>query len=117
MNAGKLNRRITLQQRSPAQDASGQQATTWTDLFTVWAGIEPLTARELLAGQAVNTEVSHKVTVRYRTELALPVPAAALRASYASAAGTRIFGIVGVLNIDERRAQIDLLASEGLNQG
>lgn len=37
--AGKLNRRVTIQQRTAGQDASGQPMLTWTDVATVWANI------------------------------------------------------------------------------
>ena len=79
MQAGALRRRITFQTRDVSVDSFGQQVTTWADAFTVWASIEPLSARELFAAQAVQSEVSHKVTVRYRTELTNPVAVAAMQ--------------------------------------
>lgn len=39
MRAGQLNRRITIQQRTSAQDAAGQPVLTWVDVATVWANI------------------------------------------------------------------------------
>ncbi|PUA17267.1 phage head closure protein [Glaciimonas sp. PCH181] len=113
MRAGDLLHRITLQQRSTAADSLGQQATTWSDLFTIWAYIESLTARELLAAQAVQSEVNHRITVRYRAEFANPISVAAMRAIYKG----RYFNISGALNLDERNRTIELLASEGLNNG
>lgn len=113
MRAGDLRHRVTLQQRSTAADSLGQQLTTWTDLFTVWAEIESLTARELLAAQAVQSEVSHRITVRYRAELANPIAVSPLRVVYKG----RYFNIGGALNVDERNRTIELLAGEGLNNG
>ena len=113
MQAGSLRKRVTFQTRDTSVDSYGQQVTTWTDAFTVWAGIEPLSAHELFAAQAVQNEVSHKITVRYRSEIVNPVAVAAMRVSYAG----RLFNIQGALNIDERRRSIELLATEGVNNG
>ena len=113
MQAGNLRKRVTFQTRSAAVDSFGQQVTTWADAFTVWASIEPLSARELFAAQAIQSEVSHKVTVRYRAELTNPVAVAAIRVSYVG----RLFNVQGALNIDERRHSIELLATEGLTNG
>ena len=113
MQAGTLRKRITFQTRDATVDSYGQQATTWSDAFTAWASIEPLSGRELFAAQAVQSEVSHKITVRYRAELANPVAAAAMRVSY----GGRIFNIHGALDINERRRLVELPASEGPTNG
>ncbi len=113
MQAGQLRKRITLQQRSSAVDSFGQQSTTWVDVFTAWASIEALSARELLAAQALQNEVSHRITLRYRAELASPVAVSAYRAVY----GGRVFSITGAINLDERNRTVDLLAAEGLNNG
>ena len=113
MQAGALRRRITFQTRDVSVDSFGQQLTTWTDAFTMWASIEPLSAREVFAAQAVQTEVSHRITVRYRTELANLTTDAAMRVVHAG----RLFDVHGMLNVDERRRTIELLATEGLSNG
>lgn len=37
--AGKLNRRITIQQRVDGQDEAGQPVQTWQDVASVWANV------------------------------------------------------------------------------
>lgn len=69
--------------------------------------------REQFAAQAVQSEISHRITVRYRPELANPTSVAAMRVVY----GTRVFNIIGALNIDERHAIVEISATEGLNDG
>ncbi len=110
---GNLRHNITIQQRGITTDSFGQQVTTWSDLITVWASIEALTAREILAAQAVQSQVSHKITLRYRPELSSPMAVAAMRVVYSG----RYFNISGAVNIDERNINIELLVSEGLNLG
>jgi SPP1 family predicted phage head-tail adaptor len=40
LNAQKLNRRITIQQRTDSQDTAGQPLLVWTDVCTVWAHVK-----------------------------------------------------------------------------
>ena len=114
MRASDLRRRVTIQVRSTTKTTTGQQVIAWTPLLTsVPADIQSLTGREMIASQAVNTEVTHLICVRYHALLADPVAVAAMRVLY----GTRIFEISGALNIDERNREIQLMAAEGLTQG
>ena len=109
MRAGELRRRVSIQQRDATQDTFGQQATSWTDLYTnVPVAIQALSGRELLAAQAVNSEVSHNINLRYLAGIT-----ANMRILY----GTRIFNITAVMNIDERNKELMLQAAEGLNDG
>jgi SPP1 family predicted phage head-tail adaptor len=111
--SGELNRRITLQQRSATQDSFGEPTHGWQDLMTVWAGIEPLSGRELELAQQMSSEVTHRITVRYQSAFTDTRWAASLRALYKN----RIFNIQAALNEDEANVRIHLLASEGLNDG
>lgn len=119
MRAGDLRRRIQFQQRVVTLDSFGQQIANWIDVLTnVPANIEPLSGRELIAAQAVNAEVSHRITVRYHPALANPVTTASMRVIYQAAAGvTRYFNLASAMNVDERNRAIELMANEGLNQG
>lgn len=110
---GEMNRRVKLQQRSSSTDTFGQQSTTWSDLATVWARIEPVSSREYYGAQAVQVEITHRITLRYRSELADPRAAAALRVLW----GSRIFNLRGPLNVDLRSRFVEIDASEGLNDG
>lgn len=113
MEAGKLCRRILFQRRDTPLDSYGQQVTSWSDAFTAWASIEALSARELFAAQAVQSEVTHKITVRYRAELANPAVVAAMRVVYRG----RIFNIQGATNVEERNRTVEIFVSEGVNNG
>jgi SPP1 family predicted phage head-tail adaptor len=113
MRSGDLRKRVTFQMRGTTSDTFGQQTTTWTDLFTAWAEIQALSAREMFAAQAVQSEVTHAITVRYRAELALPKTVAAMRVLY----GSRIFNLAGATNPDERNRELVIQATEGLDNG
>ena len=113
LRAGALGQRITLQQRTLAQDATGGQLATWTDVATVWAEVVPLSGRELIAAQAVASETSHQITLRWQPVFADPKTVAALRVVY----NGRLFNINAAINEDERNRMLTLLVSEGMNEG
>lgn len=113
MRAGDLRKRLTFQVKSTGQDALGQVVNTWTTAFTCWGEIQPLNGRELLAAQAVQSAVTHTVTVRYRSELATPKQVAAMRILY----GSRVFDIRASMNESERNRMVTLSVEEGLNNG
>lgn len=113
VRSGELNRRVTLQQRSSAQDSFGEPVASWTDVMTLWAGIQPLSGRELELAQKLASEVTHRITVRYQASLADTRVVAGMRALYKG----RVFNIQAVMNEDEANVLIHLMAGEGLNDG
>ena len=113
IRGGTLRKRVQIQQRATTQDSTGQQSTVWTTIATVWADIESMTARELVAAQSVNMEATHTITVRYQAIFAQPKIVATYRALYNS----RVFNISGMDNVEERNALVVLTAAEGLNDG
>ncbi len=103
MRSGRLRHRVTIQSRSATMDAAGGQPDTWTDVATVWAGVEPLSGREYLAASANNAEVTHKVTMRHRDGVT-----AAQRLAF----GIRRFDILAVMDRDERGVELTLMCRE-----
>ena len=62
--------RITLQRKEQAQNPlTGALTTTWATVATVWAAVEPLSAREFIAAQAGQSEVSARVVIRHRDDV------------------------------------------------
>jgi SPP1 family predicted phage head-tail adaptor len=108
MQAGQLRKRVTIQQRSQTQDEYGQPLLTWSDVATVYAAIEPMNGRELIAAEAVNSDVTHNVTMRYRAGIT-----AAMRLNYQG----RLFNIHTILDENERHRMLTLICSEGMNDG
>ena len=67
MQAGLLNRRVTLQAPGTTQDELGQPIPGWTDVATVWGDVRLRSGLESVkAGAAVST-VQASVRIRYRT--------------------------------------------------
>ena len=113
MRAGDLRHRISIQKRTTAQDSFGAQQTTWTDVLQCWAHVAPLSGRELFAAQAVQSETTHSIVIRYNALLWKPTEAAKMRVLYSG----RVFNITASNNEDERNRMLTLAATEGLNAG
>lgn len=70
LNSGKLRHRVILQNQIETQDQNtGETLVTWNNLATLWAAIEPLSAREFIAAQEEDSKVSARITIRYRSNI------------------------------------------------
>ena len=105
MDPGKLRHRITIQRKEQTQNPNtGAMTTTWVTEATVWAALEPLSAREFVAAQAVQSNVSVRITVRHR-----PGITAAMRILHEG----KVYGITGVLaDKDSGREYLTLPCAE-----
>lgn len=113
MRAGDMRRRLTIQARSQARDPLNQQVLSWADVATVWADIQTLTGKELLAAAAVQTQLTHVVRIRYQAQFSDPKVMAAMRCVY----GSRFFNISASIDVDEQHRVIELLCQEGPSNG
>jgi len=106
MQAGKLRHRVRIDSPAFAQDAtSGAMTPDWTLLANVWGSIEPLSARDFVAAQAVQSKVSARIVIRYRSDIV-----AGMRAVHDGMA----YLIEGVLrDADSGRDYLTLVVSEG----
>lgn len=66
INAGKLDRRITLQTATQTRGAAGGFTSSWVDTATVWAEYMPQGGREFRAAGALHAETSVLFRIRYR---------------------------------------------------
>lgn len=70
LNAGRLRHRVVIQRPVDTRDSSdGSVIRTWSNLATVWAAIEPLSAKEFIASQAEDSQVSTRIVIRYRDDI------------------------------------------------
>jgi head-tail adaptor len=70
MHAGRLRDRVRIEVPVEERDSGGQPVKTWRAVDTVWACVEPATAREEWGGsRGVRPDVSEVVTVRHRQDI------------------------------------------------
>ena len=67
--AGDLRHRVLIQQQVTTRDDDGVQTTNWVDVATVWASVEPLSAREFIQSGQDQAAVTARITIRYRAGL------------------------------------------------
>lgn len=111
MRAGDLRHRIQFQKLTPGIDPETQEPTpgVWVDVAKVWAAIEPLSGREFIAAQAVQSEVVGRIVIRRRTDIK-----AQMRGLYRG----QVYNIHGIL--PDPKSGLDYLTlpySEGVNDG
>ena len=76
--AGRLRHRVTFQRFVTLLDSNGEEiqdpvsgviSKEWQDVATIWCAIEPLSGREFIASQAVQSKVTGKFIARKRTDI------------------------------------------------
>lgn len=66
MNAGKLNKRITIQRREKAQLPSGQVTGDWVPFCTVWAEVKCTDSRAVDSNGVIQHEGLYRFYIRWR---------------------------------------------------
>lgn len=68
IQAGKLRHQIELQHKvTPRDPVTGEYGEPiWEQFAKPWASFTPLSARDLIAAQAAQSEATARVTIRYR---------------------------------------------------
>jgi len=103
MNPGELRHRITIQQLSSSQDTYGENVDTWVDVATVYAAVNPISGRELFAAEKENSEITHRVKIRYRSGITPD-----MRVLFEG----REFSIMYVIDYKERHIELQLMCKE-----
>ncbi|MET0332554.1 MAG: phage head closure protein [Dyella sp.] len=110
--AGTLNRLITIQQRSAAQDEAGQPIDTWSDVISVWANIAGHTGMRSIATGSANGVVAsidaYSIRIRYRE---------GIDTSMRVVCGSRTFDIKQIRYDLAGREWTDLICQQGGNDG
>lgn len=91
MEAGKLNRRITIQRPVKTRNRSGQiQVTGWEDIATVWAGMKCTDTKTATSEGVIVHEGLYRFTIRWRDGIT-----AECRVVYGDPPSQRVFPLVG----------------------
>lgn len=107
MRAGTLRHRVTIQalnlNAASTRDAHGGIVEEWRDVLDVWAQVEPIRAIEMFRANQVDARITHRVTMRYQRGIDT-----SMRIQF----GGRVFLLLSVINPDERRQLLEMLAME-----
>lgn len=114
---GELNKRVTLQHlvaASPDQFASGEPDMVWANLLDppeVYAAVEPLpagNATESMSADQLQFKSNVRVTIRYRDGIDRT-----MRVLFKG----KIYNIGEVTNVKEGGVYLELMCTEGVNEG
>ena len=108
MRAGRLHKRVKIEQRSSTQDSAGEPLHTWSTFTNAYAAIEPSSARELMAAHAVMSEVTHLVMLRWQAGI-LP----SMRVNYDG----MLLNIQSIINKNQDSKELVLVCTTGLSEG
>lgn len=100
MRAGPLRDQIEILEQRNTRDAGGAALVEYVPVATVFGSVEPLSSRERVINAQSQGRVSHRVRLRYFAGLTVRHRLAKVESD-----SRRVFGIVGVMNPDERRIE------------
>ena len=96
MEAGKLDRRITIERATTVTDAFGAEIATWSPVATVWAAYQPVSDGERLRAAEVGASLTARFTIRWGHDVTVED-----RIVFDG----RTFEVVGVKEIGRREGQ------------
>lgn len=99
MKAGALDQRIVIERLIEGFDELGQPINQWLPIVTTWAHVEPLTGREYIAAGALLSEVTARISLRYR-----PGITAADRVIH----NGKVYGVEAVADVHSSRRELQL---------
>lgn len=109
MRAGTLRHKVIIQGLQSTTDSEfGGLVSEWSEIATVWASVEPLHGRELVAAQSVAAETTTKITMRYRSDITT-----ANRITFDG----KFYNLLSIIDPQLRHRELIIMASEGLNEG
>jgi len=109
MRAGKLRERVSLERWSATSDPRWGAGGGWVTFDTVWAGIAPRAATEVIEAKSQQqTQITHDVVMRYRPDVDGTV-----RLRW----GSRVLEIVSVLDVEARGRELNIEVVERPENG
>ncbi len=93
MQAGRLRKRIQLQQVTNGRGPTGGTVETWTTIVTRWAELIPLRGQERFQAAQMEAQTTLKLRIRYY---------APIDQTWRIKYGSRIMNINAIINIGER---------------
>lgn len=111
INSGKYKHIVTFQERVNNQNAYGEIVDAdenWIDYFKTRVAILPISGKEVMSAEFVNSEITHRIHMRYVPKLDID---SHMRIKF----GDRIFKITSPpINFQERGIECQILCKEVL---
>ncbi|MEM8865372.1 MAG: phage head closure protein [Planctomycetota bacterium] len=99
--------RVTFERENRQGGDFGDGTVSWDAIEkNVPASIKPLTGRELIVAQQVQSQLTHRITIRWSEAMAKVTTKD--RIKY----GDRVFNIISRANVDERNIALEFMCTE-----
>jgi len=105
-NSGQLKKLVTLERAVITRGDAGSEVESWASLGKRWASIKTNSGAEKVEGQALESEITHRIRVRHDNETA------ALTTRDRITFYGREFDIKSTVNVREANRDIDILVTE-----
>ena len=100
---GELRHRVVFQKPIEGQSDTGAKTTSWVNVLTAWARVEPLAGKELYSAQQLYPETNTTIIVRGLVGKMLEQKMRALFRGHQ-------YDIVDIVDVDERRVEARVMA-------
>lgn len=101
--AGRLRHRLFLEEPADTPDGAGGRVRAWAMLAAMWGEVRPRRSTERPLADALRSEVTHRITIRYRD---------GVRPDMRFTQAARVFRILAVSDPDGRRTWLHCDAVE-----
>jgi len=108
MRSGRLRHRLQVQSLTEEQDVYGQPIKSWSAFKTVWGSIEHVKGSEIHIANQYKAEVTTKIRIRNLEGIQ-----AKMRILHSG----KIYNIEFINPVHEIRNEMELMCSEGVNDG
>jgi SPP1 family predicted phage head-tail adaptor len=106
INPGKYRHIIEIQRNDKVRDSYGRITDSWTPVTTTRAGIFPISGRDVFTRDFVESEISHRIHIRYD-------PAHVINSQMRILFENRIFHIIAPpINFQEKNIELQILCKE-----
>lgn len=119
MNPRRANVLLTVQANAPGNELAGEPTENWEDVCRVHCFVQPLTGREYVQAQQVQSTISHKITTRFfpgaNNRMRLVQRAISESDDPETAAPPeylRIFNVSSVVNAGEKNRELEWMCEE-----
>lgn len=68
-NVGAMRERVTLYAQTQTVSTAGDITTTWAELATFWARVQPLSATQIMLAGRDDAVRRYEMTIRYRSDV------------------------------------------------
>jgi SPP1 family predicted phage head-tail adaptor len=111
MRAGRLDKRLEIEQPISTQDVTGSPVVSWLAVGTMWASINPIKGRETLTGNQIISTMNVRIRIRHHPLLSNISPTWRLKYNGV------IFNIVSIAHVYLGNREIEIMCLSGANDG